>query len=164
VMLPNSQIAGTIILLCGVMHGVRLSRWKGFNTLGEPLLFILHLAYSWIPVGFILLGGGLLLGFPSNAGVHALTVGAIASMIMAVAARAGKGHSGRALESDLLLNLSFVCITLTAVLRIVAALVYVESLMQLTGLFWISGFVLYLMSMAKILLSQAPANKDGIQN
>jgi uncharacterized protein involved in response to NO len=164
VVLPNSQIAGTIILLCGVMQGVRLSRWKGFSTLGEPLLFILHLAYSWIPVGFILLGAGLLFGLPSSAGVHALTVGAIASMIMAVAARAGKGHSGRALESDLLLNLSFMCITLTAILRIVAALVYVENLMQLTGLFWISGFVFYLMSMAKILLSQAPANQDSLQN
>jgi uncharacterized protein involved in response to NO len=162
VMIPNYQITAAILLLCGVMHGVRISRWKGFNTLGEPLLFILHLAYSWIPVGFILLGAGLLFGFPSSAGVHALTVGAITSMILAVAARAGKGHSGRALESDLLLNLAFLLFTLTTLLRIVAALAYFENLMQLTGLFWIGGFAFYLVSMAKILVG--PAKIDGAKN
>jgi len=159
---PESQITGAIILLCGVMHGVRISRWSGFNTISEPLLLILHLAYCWIPVGFILLGAGLLIGFPSSAGVHALTVGAITSMILAVAARAGKGHSGRVLESDLLLNLAFLLITLTTLLRIVAALAYFENLMQLTGLFWISGFALYLVSMAKILVG--PAKVDGAKN
>jgi len=161
VVVPDYQITAAIIVLCGVMHAVRISRWKGISTLGEPLLFILHLAYSWIPAGFMLLGAGLLFEFPANAGIHALTVGAITSMIMAVAARAGKGHSGRALESDLLLNLAFLFITFAAVLRIVAALIYLENLMQLTGLFWIGGFAFYLMSMAKILLR--PANNDGIQ-
>jgi uncharacterized protein involved in response to NO len=157
--IPDSPITGAIMLLCGLMHGVRLGRWKGLSTLGEPLLFILHLAYSWIPVGFILLGAGVLFAYPSTAGVHALTVGAISSMIMAVAARAGKGHSGRALESDLLLNLAFLLITMTAILRVVAALTYLENLMEVTGLFWVGGFALYLMSMAKILLG--PAVEDS---
>lgn len=161
VIMPDNPITAASILLCGLMHGVRVSRWKGLATLSEPLLFILHLAYAWIPVGFILLGAGQLLGFGSNAGVHALTVGAITSMIMAVAARAGKGHSGRALESDLLLNLAFLLFTLTAVLRIVAALVYFENLMLLTGLFWIGGFALYLMSMGKILLTPGPDKKTA---
>lgn len=162
VALPDHRITGASILLCGIMHGVRVSRWKGLATVGEPLLFILHLAYVWIPVGFILLGAGMLFGFGSNAGVHALTVGAITCMIMAVGARAGKGHSGRPLESDLLLNLAFLFITLTTVLRIVATFVYFENLIQLTGLFWIGGFSLYLMSMAKILLTPGPDKKVGI--
>lgn len=157
-----SFATGVVILSCGVMHAVRLSRWKGLDTLSEPLLFILHLAYSWIPVGFTLLGAGILFGFPPNAGIHALTVGAVTSMIMAVAARAGKGHSGRALESDLLLNLAFLLITLTALSRIVAALYYSEILIQISGLFWICGFIFYLISMAGILLTDSQASKGQL--
>ena len=67
VVVPDYQITAAIIVLCGVMHAVRISRWKGISTLGEPLLFILHLAYSWIPAGFMLLGAGLLFEFPANA-------------------------------------------------------------------------------------------------
>ncbi len=162
VLLPGSLITGMMLLLCSVMQGIRISRWQGFSTVREPLLLILHVAYSWIAVGYALLGAGLLFQFTPSAGVHALSVGAITTMILAVAARAGKGHSGRALESDWLLNLAFVFISLTAVFRISAALVYSEALVELSGLLWVAGFVCYLVSMAEILLKPAPVRDSGI--
>ena len=36
------------------MHTLRLSRWRGLATRTEPLLFILHVAYAWLPVGYLL--------------------------------------------------------------------------------------------------------------
>ena len=34
----------------------RLAGWRPYRTLRLPLLWILHLSYAWIPVGFLLLG------------------------------------------------------------------------------------------------------------
>ena len=71
----------------------RLSRWRGLSTLREPLLFVLHAGYAWLALGLILLG----LGAASGAAPHALTVGAIGTMTLAVMTRATLGHTGRAL-------------------------------------------------------------------
>jgi uncharacterized protein involved in response to NO len=155
---PWSHITGYAFIGVGVLQAVRVLRWRGWAVIGEPLLLILHIGYSWISVGMVLSGAGILFGFPASAGLHALTTGAITTMILAVAARAGMGHSGREVESNQLLNLIFISITMTSVLRIMAAFSMSQFTIQLSGYLWILTFILFLVAMAPILLAPPREN------
>lgn len=152
---PAHVVTGIFLVVTGVMHGVRLSRWRGLATVSEPLLFILHVAYFWIAPGFILMGIAVLVQIPTSAGIHALTTGTITTMIIAVAARAGRGHSGRELKSDVMLNLVFILFTTATLVRVVASLTGSVFQIQISGALWVVAFMLYIVAMAPILLKPA---------
>ncbi|HEY9198503.1 MAG TPA: NnrS family protein, partial [Gammaproteobacteria bacterium] len=85
---------------------------------------VLHVAFLWFGIGMalyaleslLLLGGvGVSLG---RAPLHALGIGLIAGMTLAMASRVSLGHSGRALIAD---NLVWLCgwgLHLSALLRV----------------------------------------------
>jgi len=123
---------------------VRLARWQGWRTSREPLLWVLHLAFAWIPAGIALLSGAALGWVPRTAGVHALTSGAIATMIVAVASRAALGHTGRALRSHPLLTAAYVLITFAAVCRVAATFgPGARMLLILSATAWTAGFLCF---------------------
>lgn len=152
VLIPYTDITGAVLIIAALLHTVRLSRWQTLKISNEPLLLVLHIAYAWIPIGFLLLGASSFLSVSPSAGLHALTIGAISTMIMAVAIRAGKGHSGRALTSDARINLTFILITLTAISRVSSSLLTYDWLMQLSGLLWLAAFLAFLVVAAPILV------------
>jgi uncharacterized protein involved in response to NO len=97
---PDARPPGFLLIAGGALHGWRLVRWHGFATGAEPLLAILHIAYAWLVVGMVLLGVSRLDSVvPVTAAIHALTAGAIATMILAMMTRVSLGHSGRALTA-----------------------------------------------------------------
>jgi uncharacterized protein involved in response to NO len=55
--MPVHPLTAVLAMVAALIHGFRLSRWKAFSTLSNPLLFVLHAAYAWIPVGYLLLAG-----------------------------------------------------------------------------------------------------------
>jgi uncharacterized protein involved in response to NO len=97
---PLSGATGGLAAAAAVLHGVRLSRWCGHLTRAEPLLLILHLAYLWLPVGYALTATAVFgwLITPAVA-LHALTMGAIGTMVLAVMSRVALGHTGRPLRA-----------------------------------------------------------------
>lgn len=146
-MLPLPALfAGGLLVLAGLAQLVRLLRWRGLASLDEPLLFALHLGYLWVGIGFVLLGlsacGPMI---PVTAGVHALGVGAMGGMILAVAARAALGHTNRELKAGRLISLSFLVLHLAAMVRVAAALLPTLSLplLMLSGSFWLLAFALF---------------------
>jgi uncharacterized protein involved in response to NO len=65
-----------------------------------PLVWVLQLAYLWVPVHLLLRGlGELGLVTPSLA-IHALTVGAAGGLIVGMMTRTARGHTGRPLQAD----------------------------------------------------------------
>ena len=54
--MPASLTTAFLALAAAVSHAVRLSGWRGFATTEEPLLFVLHAAYLWLPLGCLLTG------------------------------------------------------------------------------------------------------------
>ncbi len=105
-------------LVAGSLSLARVARWQGFRARRDPLVWILHVSFLWIPVGLLLLSGAALGWWPASVGVHALTTGAIATMILAIASRAALGHTGRPLRSHPLVNVGYAMVTLAAVLRV----------------------------------------------
>ncbi len=118
---PASPTSGVAALLASLVLGARMFKWRTFETLGMPIVWILHAGYAFIPLGYFLkfvsdLGGPI----GSFAALHALTAGAIGVMILAVASRAALGHSGRALVVSPMTIVSYVLVITGALLRVAA--------------------------------------------
>lgn len=140
---PDAALTGFLLIAAGVIHVVRLARWAGDRTGREPLVLILHLAYAFVPVGFLLTGAATLSSsIAPTAGFHAWSVGAIGTMTLAVMTRASRGHTGRALEAPGSTQLLYVAVIAAAVLRILAALFPGASqpLLWAAGIAWIAAF------------------------
>lgn len=118
----NARAAGLLGLLAAFAQLVRLLRWRGWRAACDPLVWVLHLGFAWQPVGFALLGLAAFGLVPLSAGVHALTIGAMTTMILAVASRTALGHTNRPLASHPLVTASYVLITVAAVCRITATM------------------------------------------
>ena len=144
--LPDWPPVGVLLLLAAALNIARLAAWRGVAALPEPLLLILHVGYLWLVAGVALLGLSLFSDVvPAAAAVHALTAGAMGTMILAVMTRATLGHTGRALHADAMTITIFLLVTAAAVLRVVAAWpinVQVE-LQDVAGLAWIAAFALF---------------------
>lgn len=123
VFVPHAAVTGALLIAAGLMHAARLARWAGDRTTRDVLVLILHVAYAFVPLGFLLTG--LAVFFPAvaaGAGLHAWTVGAIGGVTLAVMSRATLGHTGQALHAGRALQVIYALIVLAAVARIAAAL------------------------------------------
>ena len=138
----------------GVGLAARLARWSGLSTLREPLLFILHLGYAWLAAGLILLG----LDLSSTAALHALTVGAVGTMTLAVMTRASLGHSGRALVADRATVAIYALVTLAALLRVLSPLAGAHAVLvtSLGGLAWSAAFATFALHYGRLLIQGSP--------
>jgi len=143
---PLGPVTGVLALVAAVSHAVRLARWRGLATTSEPLLFVLHVAYLWLPVGYALTAlAAFGLVFPATAALHALTMGAIGNMILAVTSRVALAHTGRSLHAPRLIVISYAILNAAVVARILGPLnsgLYVEMI-DLSALGWIVTFAIF---------------------
>jgi len=139
-------VAGVLLIVAGFAAALRLARWQGHRTAAEPLLWVLHLGHGWLALGLCLLGlSQLWPAVPVSAALHALTAGAVGTMILAVMTRATLGHTGRPLAAGPGTTAIFLLVTLAAVLRLAAsfaASLYLPLLVA-SGLAWIAAFLLF---------------------
>ena len=145
--LPGNRLTGLLLIFAAALQLLRLSRWGGMRAMSDPLVLILHVGYAWIPIGLLLLGlsiGGF--DVPRSAAVHALTAGAMTTMILAVMTRATLGHTGRALKANEATVVLYICVTVAALLRVAASLGLgsYRSLLDISGSAWIAALILFL--------------------
>ncbi len=146
VVMPEAAVAPWCDLAAGTALCVRLLRWQGIATWREPLLWILHLAYAWLGVGFLLLGlDAFLPWLPPTAALHALTAGAIGTATLAVMIRVTLGHTGRPLIAGPGTTAVYGLVTLAAVLRLLAPLAGAQYVLvlSLAGVAWSAAFGLF---------------------
>jgi uncharacterized protein involved in response to NO len=158
---PGGPVTPWLAFAASLGLGLRLARWRGLATLGEPLLFVLHAGYGWLVLGFALLGlSGVVPLVPHSSAVHALTVGAIGTMTLAVMTRATLGHSGQPLSAGPATVLIYLLVTLAALLRIAAPMAgwaYL-SLTWAAGLGWSGAFLLFAVSYRNLLIPRQAAH------
>jgi uncharacterized protein involved in response to NO len=156
VFLPTSGLSGIILLAAAVLNAWRLARWRGSATISEPLLVILHVGYLWVAIGAGLLGASAMSGFvPEAAAVHALTAGAMGTMILAVMSRVSLGHTGRNLHADFTTSIAYVSVTFAALTRIATAFLpsYYFPLITVSGVLWIASFLIFAAHYGPMLVS-----------
>lgn len=152
---PEHRATGVMLVLAAALNAIRLSRWAGDRSWRDPLVFILHAAYAFIPLGLLLAGLAVLRPeiVPPVAGIHAFGAGAIGTMTLAVMIRATLGHTGQALQAGPAAQLIFLGIIIAAVLRLAAACYpSFDLLMPLSGLAWAAAFLGYAVAFGPLLL------------
>jgi uncharacterized protein involved in response to NO len=142
VALESDPVVGAALMFAGGLHAVRLGRWAGDRTIADRLVLVLHVAYAFVPIGFLLLGAAMLwpVAIPASAGIHAWTAGAVGLMTLAVMTRASLGHAGRPLVASAATQVIYLCALLAALARIAAALGGWTELVHVAGLAWIVAF------------------------
>ena len=143
---PHSNVAGVLALAAALAHGLRLARWRGLATTREPLLFVLHVAYLWLPIGYTLSAVAVFTrALPMTAALHALTMGVIGSMILAVTTRVALAHTGRKLHAARLTVFAYGVLTVAIIVRIAGAFpgeAYL-TLIDLAATGWILAFAIF---------------------
>lgn len=83
-----APLSGMLLILCGILAGIRLFRWRLWHCLARPDLICLALGYGWLALGLILLGITKLDGGSHfSTAVHAITVGALGTLATNVIVR-----------------------------------------------------------------------------
>ena len=163
--LPGGVVAGLLALVAALAHGLRLAGWQPVKTLDQPILWVLHLGYGWVPAALALKAAHLLgAGVDGSSWVHALTAGAFATMILAVMTRASLGHTGRMLVVTRPTVAAYLLLTVAAVLRVVAPELaggLYRTALEGAGAAWIAAFALYLYVYAPILLGPRADGRPG---
>jgi uncharacterized protein involved in response to NO len=152
---PHNGLVGPILVIAGIFQALRLSRWQGWKAAADPLVLILHVGYAWVPVGLSLLGASMLSpAVPVSAAIHALTAGAMATMILAVMTRATLGHTGRDLRADAATIFLYLLVTSGAALRVTAPFGWLDFMsgIALAGLAWAGAFIIFLLAYGPMLL------------
>jgi uncharacterized protein involved in response to NO len=94
VIAPDGVVAGMPLLVAAILQVFRLARWAGERTARERLVLILHVAYAFVPLGFVLTSLAAFGLVQPSAGLHAWMAGAVGTMTLAVMTRASLGHTG----------------------------------------------------------------------
>lgn len=141
--LPDWQVTGVTLVAAGLVQAVHLTRWAGDRTWRDRLVLILHVAYAFVPLGFVLTGLAALGVIPAGAGIHAWTGGAMGGMTLAVMSRASLGHTGRALVATRTTQALYALIVVAALARILAVLMphWTTALIHLAGAAWAATFI-----------------------
>lgn len=124
-----------------------ITRWGIARSFGVRLLAMLHIAFVWAGVSFLLFAVASLALFlnldwsAGHAPVHALGIGFFSTMLVGMASRVSLGHSGRPLEADTATWGLFWLVQVIALVRMLPDLLPLpEHLVLLAGLLWLLTF------------------------
>ncbi len=150
---------GMLFLGIAAGHLLRLARWYDSGIWRVPLLWSLHLAMLWLVVaatGLALWNFGLL--DSSSSALHALSVGSMSGLILAMIARVTLGHTGRPLQLPPGIVGAFVLFNLGAASRVFLITEWPVIGLWAAAICWALAFALYAWRYAPMLVT---ARVDG---
>jgi uncharacterized protein involved in response to NO len=164
VLVPVNIFSATALGAAALLHVLRLLRWKPLRTRSRPILWVLHLAYAWLPVGLALLALSQLGVVGVSSGIHALAVGATGGLIIGMITRTARGHTGRPLQVSRFETIAYVLVACAAVSRVLLPLLAPQHLvvwLVAAAAAWGIAFALYLMVFSPWLVTARLDGKDG---
>lgn len=161
---PWHWAAWVVAGIAAIAQAVRMSGWRSLRTLSDPIVWVLHAAYAWLPIGLALKAVNLAGGAAWAAHwQHALTIGAAATMILAVTTRASLGHTGRPLVVARSIAVAYLLLLLAALVRVFGPAVMPDYLVTIeaAALLWIAAFGIYVVVYAPILTRPRVDQRPG---
>lgn len=151
-----------LLVIAAVAHLTRLALWQPQRTLHDPLLWMMPVAYSWLPLA-------LFLRALSSAGVvapgtwiHALTMGALSSLMLAMMMRSSLGHTGRKLAASRADMLAFLLLQAGTIVRIAGgALGDYRVTVVTAGVLWMLAFAVFIVRYFPMLTQPRIDGKPG---
>ena len=151
---PGPLLAGALGL-AGLANLGRMWGWGGSKSLGDPMLWSLHLGYAWIGFGLLIEAAAALGWLPASAALHAVSIGALSATMYTMLTRVALGHTGRPLRAHAAITVGYMAISLAALVRIFLPLAWPEGIVtswHIAGGLWMGAFGLYLVVYLPILL------------
>ena len=158
-------VAAVAATVAAALLALRMARWQGHRTLHEPIIWVLHVAYAWLPIGLALKAAWLFgAPIPSASWLHALTAGAFSTMILAVMSRAALGHTGRELVAPGLVVMAYYLVGVAALMRVFGPMLFADAWrfwMMASGSLWSLAFILFVVVYAPILCRPRADGRAG---
>lgn len=161
----SSWALGAIAVVAAVASAARAVHWGARASLSEPLLWVLHAGYVFVPLGFALRAVALVTPQVTTASaLHALTVGAVGTLTLGMMARVSLGHTGRMLKASRPLALAFAAVIFAALTRVIGPIiggVVAAPSVTVAGVAWTVGFALFVFDVGPSLFRPRPDGKPG---
>jgi uncharacterized protein involved in response to NO len=162
---PRGLASGLLAGLAALGTAGRMVGWQTRWALRDPLLASLHAGLAWVAVGFgAIAAADLGAPLPRTVALHALTAGAMGTMILAVMTRVPLGHTGRPLVAPRAATAAYVLVGAGALVRIVGPTLEPTAALTawtLSGLLWAGAFASFLVGYAGILVRPRVDGKPG---
>lgn len=115
----HSTAAGSLLTVAALLLFARTAGWSGYKTFRYPALLMLHIAWMWTPAALLVTGTSLVdpHWLPLKDAVHAITMGAMGSMMMAIMLRTAMIRKGRQLVLSPAMATAFSLVCLSTFLR-----------------------------------------------
>lgn len=141
-------------LLLGTISLIRSYGWYSHAVFRVPLVWVLHLGYLFVAIGFLLYALSNLELVPRSVALHAFTAGAIGTMTLGMMARVSLGHTGRTLEISNCVKLAFALMVAAAAIRTAIQWLPLEYMttLYLSGALWIAAWALFLYRYSMLLI------------
>ncbi|WP_340108709.1 NnrS family protein [Pikeienuella sp. HZG-20] len=138
---PHEWATAALAALAGIAHLWRLSRWSGRHAGAEPLVWVLHAGYAFIPIGFLGVAASAFLPGAAAAAQHLWMAGAVGLMTLAVMTRASLGHCGKPLTASRPITALYLALIVSVAARFAYGLAPgADWLLHLAGAGWIIAF------------------------
>ncbi|GMV74720.1 MAG: hypothetical protein AMXMBFR78_16710 [Rubrivivax sp.] len=159
-----APLVGIASLVAALMHAMRLARWKPLATLPRPILWVLHLSYLWMPIGFLLLALAQWGFVAPSLAVHAFAVGVIGGLVIGMITRTARGHTGRPLKASTGEAIAYGSVLAAAAARVLVPALRPEWSVMAYGVaaaLWSLAFGIYLAIYTPWLTRTRLDGKDG---
>ncbi len=157
-------LIASLAMATAVSQLMRLIGWKTHRTLGNPLLWILHVSYGWIPLGFGLLGLAALQVVPASAAFHVLAIGSMAGLIIGMITRTTLGHTGRPLRAGRKEVIMYCLVQVGVIARFWATIDAGggrDSALLVSVACWSAAFLLYVLTYGPYLFAARIDGREG---
>ena len=151
-------------MLLGAIHLLRLSGWYDSRIWQRPIIWVLHIAYGSIGIGFCLKGAALLGWVPNSSAIHAFAYGGIGMITLGMMSRVSLGHTGRMLELPKLTVLGIKLLSIGTLVRIAATFLPGQIgtvLLILSAVLWVLAFAAFLRDYAPMLIRPRIDGRPG---
>ena len=158
-LLPN-----VLVIVATVAHAFRLACWQPVKTTGNVLLLMLPVAYSWLPLALLLRVLAQYSIVAQSTWIHALTIGGISGMMLAMMMRSSLGHTGRALKANGMDMAAFLTLQSAAILRVLADLLagdWYRLIIIASGMLWVLAFGIFMLRYVPMLVQPRIDGRPG---
>lgn len=160
----NGEMVMIAALTAVVIHGIRLAGWWSGRIWSEPMVWVIHLAYAWLVIGFLLQVMAGMDVMSVTVALHGWTAGAIGLFTLGMMARVALGHTGRPVKASPAIAIAFVLMALVAPVRVVLPLLFpsaTEAVLLVAASGWIMAFLIFIWVYAPYLIRPRADGQAG---